>query len=74
MEKLNPASDAHKVGQYLASHEVGEIADWFEAFAPLCYQDRDYQKNVLSHALKLESESTDGETLAGADPLGGQDA
>lgn len=66
LTKLNPASDAYKVGEYLAQHEVGEIADWFEAFAPLCYQDHDDPKNVLSHVLELESESPDGEVLAGA--------
>ncbi|MCL5962191.1 MAG: hypothetical protein M1358_23230 [Chloroflexi bacterium] len=64
--KLSPTSDAHRLGQYLCSHEVGELADWFEAFAPLCYSDEDDRKNVLSTVLELESQSPDGETLAGA--------
>lgn len=66
LPKLSPASDAYRLGEYLARHEVVEISDWFEAFAPLCYQDNGDPRNVLSNVLKLESESPDGETLAGA--------
>ena len=66
LPKLSPASDAYKLGQYLATCDIAEIADWFEFFAPLCYNDSDDPKNVLSNVLRMESESTDGETLAGA--------
>ena len=66
LARLGHSSDAYRLGEYLAEQEVGEIADWFESFAPLCYQDDDDPKNVLSRLLELESESSDGETLAGA--------
>ena len=66
LSRLSPSSDAHTLGQYLASHDVDEVADWFEAFAPLCYFDEADMKNVLSTVVELESESPDGETLAGA--------
>lgn len=66
LAKLRPASDAHELGLYLATHDVIEIVDWFERYAPLCYMDDDDPKNVLSNVLDLESKSMDGESLAGA--------
>ncbi len=65
LKKLSPTSDAYGLGQYLSSHDISELADWFEAFAPLCYRDQDDRKNVLSTVLEMESQSPDGETLAG---------
>lgn len=66
LARLNPTSDAYKLGSYLAAHEIGGISNWFEQSAPLCYQDDDDPGNVLSNVIGLESESMDGETLAGA--------
>ncbi len=66
LARLNPASDAHCLGRFLGTHDTEELADWFERFAPLCYEDPSDPGQVLSTVLELETQSADGESLAGA--------
>ncbi len=66
LARLNPGSDTHSLGRYLATHDTEELADWFERFAPLCYEDPSDPAHVLSTVLELDTESADGEALAGA--------
>ncbi len=66
LARLKLDSDAHSLGRFLAIHDTERLADWFEHSAPLCYEEPSDPKQVLSAVLELETESADGETLAGA--------
>lgn len=66
LARLNPASDAYALGQFLASCTADELADWFERSAPRCYADEADPERVVSTVLLLEAESPDGEALADA--------
>ncbi len=66
LARLDPNSDAHSLGRFLAIHDTEELAGWFERFAPLWHEDRSDPKQVLSAVLELETKSAEGETLAGA--------